>query len=199
MSVRASTASKAALSRLFLIALLVAVAAIPLTALWIAFDPKDASAPDFTLTDQDGRQFSLSSLRGRPVALLFGYASCPDECPTALAHLARAVHTAGVPSDVRVLFVSIDPDRDTAPVLKRYLGAFDPAFIGLRGAASSLDPILKNYHNFRRLAPPEKGGGAYSVEHGTAIYYIGRNGAIAGYGHMDDEIGTMANDLKRFG
>jgi protein SCO1/2 len=185
--------------QIVLIALLVAVMAIPLTALWKAFGPKDATAPDFTLTDQDGRPFTLSSLRGHPVALMFGYASCPDECPTALSHLARAVHKPGVAPDVRVLFISVDPDRDTPTVLKRYVRVFDPAFVGLRGNVPTLDPILANYHTFRKVAPPEKGESGYSMEHGTAIYYIGRDGKLTGYGHMDDAVPTMADDLKKYG
>jgi protein SCO1/2 len=195
----ATPAASARPIRFALIALLIAVLAIPLTALWKAFGPRDAAAPDFTLTDQYGRQFSLASLRGRPVALMFGYASCPDECPTALAHLARAIHAAGVPADARVVFISVDPARDSAPVLKRYLRGFDPSFVGLRGEVAALDPILASYHTFRRVEPAEKGESGYSMQHGTTIYYIGRNGSIEGYGHMDDPVETMADDLRKYG
>jgi protein SCO1/2 len=80
-----------------LVVLLVAVAAIPISALWLALGPKKAPAPDFTLTDQNGYSLTLSTLRGHRVALFFGWSHCPDECPTALAHLARKVYAPGAP------------------------------------------------------------------------------------------------------
>ena len=81
-----------------LVLLLAAVATIPVIALWKAFGPHaTTAAPDFTLTDQDGRPFTLSSLRGSPVVIFFGYTHCPDTCPTTLAKLARAVRSPAAP------------------------------------------------------------------------------------------------------
>jgi len=105
--------------RIALITLLIAVALIPLTALWGAFGPFAHLAPDFTLTDQDGRPFTLSAQRGHPVVLFFGYTHCDDACPTTLAHLAQALRAPGVPADVTVAFITVDPTRDTPAVLKR--------------------------------------------------------------------------------
>jgi protein SCO1/2 len=99
-----------------LILALAAVIAIPLIALYHAFSPKPDRAPDFTLTDQDAKPFTLSSLQGHPVALLFGYTHCPDACPTALAKLARVIHSPDAPPGIRVVFVTVDRARDTPAV-----------------------------------------------------------------------------------
>src|ERR1035441_5542251 len=110
------------------IALLVALSAIPIAALWRSFGPKLIVAPNFALIDQDARPFTLSGLRGHPVVVFFGYTHCPDVCPTTLAHLARALHSPTVPRDERVAFIMVDPDHDSPSVLKRYVQLFDPRF-----------------------------------------------------------------------
>jgi protein SCO1/2 len=183
-----------------LIAVLIVVAAIPIAALWEAFGPNSgAYAPDFTLTDQDGRPFTLSSLRGDPVVLFFGYTHCPDTCPTTLAHLTRALRAPGVPSDEHVAFVTVDPARDSPPVLKRYVRIFDPRFIGLTGTAAVLAPIYAAYHTWREDVPVHHGPhDDYSVAHGAAIYFIGRNGTVRGFGSWDDDMPTMVRELQEF-
>jgi protein SCO1/2 len=101
------------------------------------------------------------------------------------------VHTPGVARDIRVAFITVDPKRDSAQTLKRYVGLFDPTFIGLTGDLRSLNPVYAAYHTLRRAVP---GGGNRtggnrtqdSFEHGTTIYYIGRNGSIDGLGQWDD-------------
>ena len=182
-----------------LVLLLAAVATIPVIALWKAFGPHAmTAAPDFTLIDQDGRPFTLSSLRGHEVALFFGWTHCPDECPTAMAALARAVRDKDAPAGVRVVFVSVDPARDTPDALGRYLRGFNPLFVGLTGTKAQLDPVYADYHTFRRIVAAEPGVSGYSVEHGTAITYIGRDGTIKGYGHWDDSVPALVAELKSY-
>jgi protein SCO1/2 len=183
---------------LLLIGLLVALAAIPLVALYHAFSPRDTAAPDFTLVDQNGRSFTLSTLRGRPVAMFFGYTHCPDECPTTLAHLARAVRSTGVPTDAAIVFVTVDPERDTPAALKRYLALFDPHFIGLTGSRPTMNPVYAAYHAWSEAVPVHHGRDDYSVSHGTTIYYIGRDGSIKGLGEWDDGTSQIATALKEY-
>lgn len=186
------------IARISLVVLLVAIAAIPIEALWQAFGPKPNLAPDFTLTDQTGRPFTLSALRGVPVVLFFGYTHCPDTCPATLAKLAQAVRSPAAPRDVRVALVTVDPARDSPHVLARYLRLFDPRFAGLTGTFKMLDPVYSAYHVWREDVPVEHGPTDYSVAHGAALYFIGRNGAIRGYGSWEDDTALMIHDLKEF-
>ncbi len=155
-------------------------------------------APDFTLVDQDARPFALSNLRGHPVVLFFGYAHCPDVCPTTLARLAQALRSPGAPSDTRVVFVTVDPERDSPAVLKRYVHLFDPEFIGLSGSAQALDGVYAAYHVLRQIVPGERGRGEYSVSHGTTVFYVGRDGRLNGVGNWDDAPLQIAHDIKQF-
>jgi protein SCO1/2 len=181
-----------------LVLLLIAVTAIPLAALWQAFGPKPNLAPDFTLTDQTGRPFTLSALRGAPVLLFFGYTHCPDTCPTTHAKLAQAVRSPAAPRDVRVAFITVDPGRDSPTVLARYLHMFDSRFIGLTGTFQTLDPVYSAYHTWREDVPVHHSGTDYAVAHGAALYYIGRNGAIRGFGSWADDTPLIVHDLKEY-
>jgi protein SCO1/2 len=181
-----------------LIFALVALSAVPLIALYHAFGPKPDRAPDFTLTDQAGRPFTLSALRGAPVVLFFGYTHCPDTCPATLAKLARAVRSPAAPRDVRIAFITVDPERDSPRVLARYLRLFDPQFIGLTGTFQTLDPVYSAYHTWRQDIPVHHEGADYFVAHGASLYYIGRSGAIRGYGTWTDDTPLIIHHLKEF-
>jgi protein SCO1/2 len=178
-----------------LIFALAALSAIPLIALDHAFSPKPDRAPDFTLVDQDAKPFTLSSLRGHPVALFFGYTHCPDACPTALAKFTRVIHSPDAPPGIRVVFVTVDRARDTPAVLKRYVGLFDPAIVGLTGSQKALDPVYVAYHAWFMAVPVNHGPNGYSVAHGTRIYYVARDGSITGFGDYAD---TPAQMIRKF-
>jgi protein SCO1/2 len=186
-------------STVALIVLLLALAAIPLTAVWLAFQPAGNDAPDFTLTDQNGNPFKLSEQGGHLVVLFFGYTHCPDVCPATLARLARAVHAPGVYPDVLVVFITVDPERDSPPVLKRYMRLFDPDFIGLTGSLAELNPVYSAYHTWRQAVPVNHGKNDYSMAHGTTIYYIGRGGSLRGVGNWDESTASIVRDLEKFG
>ncbi len=130
-------------------------------------------AADFTLTDQDGQTVRLSDYRGKTVVLYFGYTHCPDQCPATLAMLNRALSDmkdAG--SSTQVLFVSVDPQQDTPPVLKEYLSRFNPGFVGLTGQPAQVDAVLKAYG-----VVAEKEGA--TVTHSTYLYIVDRAGRLA--------------------
>ncbi len=94
---------------------------------------------NFTLTDHNGQPRTLADFRGKVVVVFFGFTHCPDVCPTTLAELARAVKKLGPDGDrVQVLLVTVDPERDTPEILKQYVTAFDPRFLGLTGDADAI-------------------------------------------------------------
>jgi cytochrome oxidase Cu insertion factor (SCO1/SenC/PrrC family) len=184
----------------FVAALLAAIsiASVAAVALWRTYVPHPTYAPDFTLTDQDAHPFTLSSERGHPVILFFGYTHCPDACPTTLAHLAQAVRDPSVPRDVRVAFITVDPFRDSAPTLKRYVRIFNPSFIGLTGTLRDLDPVYAAYHTWREAWPAKHGATDYFVAHGVTIFYIGRDGVLSGVGSWNDTVANLVHDMKGF-
>lgn len=152
-------------------------------------------APDFTLSDQNGRQFTLSHYRGRPVVLFFGYTHCPDVCPTILANLKRARDVLGGEAhDVVVALVTVDPDRDTSAELRQFVTVFDPSFLGLRGTRKQLEPIYRAYHV--RYAKLTENASGYLVSHTAFVYYIGRDGRFSGYGTWSDPQETLQEDLR---
>ncbi len=165
-------------------------------------DPKPAY--DFTLTDQDGKPFSLSSLRGKLVLMAFGFTHCPNICPTTLANLATAYKLLS-PADqarVQVLFVTVDPDRDTSKVLKDYVPFFNKHFVGLTGQPDQIAATAKAYGvEYEKTSQPSGvAANYYSIEHSTAVYLIERSGKwIARY--SDGQLHNsqrMADDLRHF-
>ncbi len=139
-----------------------------------------APASDFTLTDQNGRPYTLSAHRGHVIALFFGYAHCPDECPTTLAALARAKRKAGAAgATFDVVLVTVDPARDTPVALKRYVGQFDPAFTAVTGSDAQLAPVYAAYHVVHEI----KGS---DIEHSTFVQFITPAGRLSGIGDWTD-------------
>jgi protein SCO1/2 len=181
-----------------LIVIVVALVAPGVGVVWHVFAPPKNYAPDFTLVDQDARPFTLSAQRGHPMVLFFGYTHCPDACPLTLAHLARALRSTEVPRDARVAFITVDPFRDTPAAMKRYVDIYRLNFIGLTGSLSALQPVYDAYHTWRQAVPATHGPSNYSMAHGTAIYYIGRDGSLKGFGNWDDPISSIVHDLKEF-
>lgn len=134
---------------------------------------------DFTMTRaSDGKTVTSSDFKGKVVLLYFGYTFCPDICPTVLLDIATMLKTLGKDADdVRVLFVTVDPDRDTLPVLKSYANAFAPQVIGLRGTPDQLATLAKRYRVAYSVQPASDGNPP-EVTHGSAVYVFDRDGAI---------------------
>jgi protein SCO1/2 len=172
---------------------------VPVVALFHAFGPKPNMAPDFSLTDQDGRPFTLSQQHGHPVVLFFGYTHCPDECPTVLANLAQVLRRNALDRDVAVAFITVDPKRDSTAVMKRYVRLFDPRFIGLTGLPSQLASVKTAYHTWSEELPETHGArGDYAVAHGSTIYFIDSVGRLRGFGDGEESQAQLARDLKSY-
>jgi protein SCO1 len=151
----------------------------------------------FQLTDDTGRPVTAQSYRGDVVLLYFGYTHCPDVCPTTLARLSKALRGLGnEASKVRVLFVSVDPQRDSTSVMKRYVGYFGPQFVGLRGPDSVLIPLTRRYRvAFHRDAPDAYGN--YSVQHSSAIFIFDQRGRVRLLSDGTDSAAAISSDLRR--
>ena len=139
-----------------------------------AYDPP-RPAPTLRLTDQDGRPFDLASLRGRPVFVYFGYTHCPDVCPTTLADLRAAIKASGV--DVAVVFVSVDPARDTAAAMQQYVGYYGMDFTGLTGTADEIAATAAAWGVTYHQLPSDSAGG-YAMAHSTDSYLVDGDGQL---------------------
>jgi protein SCO1/2 len=149
-------------------------------------------ALDFHLTRADGAPVTGASYRGKVVALYFGYTHCPDVCPATLANLAEMLGRVKSP-DVRVLFVTVDPDRDTLPVLRAYAAAFSPQVEGLRGTPNALAELARRY----RVAYTVDKGPPYTVMHSNAVFFFDKDGRARLVTTDTNDPAGMAEDVTR--
>ena len=151
----------------------------------------------FTLTDQFGKTRTDSDLRGRYLLVYFGYTDCPDACPTTLGVIADAVPKLGPDKNKLVpVFITTDPERDTPSVLKTYLDAFGPEFVGLTGSPAAIKKAAGEYHVYFARHPLP--GGGYSVDHSSVMYLMGPDGRFVTY-YDDASMGpdALAADLRK--
>jgi protein SCO1/2 len=133
-------------------------------------------ALSFHLTGPGGQPITEQFVRGKTTILYFGYTHCPDECPTTLARLSAALHMLGpAANQVRVLFVSVDPQRDTPAVLAQYAHYFAPQVVGASGTDSQLTALAKRYRVAYRRDPPDAQGN-YAVYHSSAVFVFDADG-----------------------
>jgi len=191
---------------LALVPYLLAVAALAAGLLWHAGDAlqragnlettgEAAIGGSFTLIDQDGKPRRSGDFSGHFMLIYFGYSYCPDICPTRLAVMADALDKLADTDRVVPVFITIDPARDTSGVLKAYLKAFGPRFVGLTGDAKAIDSAAGAYRVFYRKHP--LAGGGYAMDHSSQIYLMGPDGKfIAAY---DEAFGPdrLAAELKK--
>jgi cytochrome oxidase Cu insertion factor (SCO1/SenC/PrrC family) len=135
----------------------------------------------FTLIDHTGRKRTDADFRGKLLIIYFGYTTCPDVCPTDLLQIGRAIDKLGAAGDnVQPLFISVDPERDTAAVLARYVSQFHPRLIGLTGPPGQVRAVADSYRAYyARYVPP--GGGVYLIDHTGFIYLVGQDGQYIGF------------------
>jgi protein SCO1 len=157
---------------------------------------------DFTMTRaSDGKTVTSADFKGKVVMLYFGYTSCPDVCPTTLLDITTMLKTLGKDADdVRVLFVTVDPGRDTLPVLKSFTAAFAPQVVGLRGTPDQLATLAKRYR-IAYAVQPASDGNSPEVTHGSAVYVFDRGGAIrllfTGLAVSNAKLTGMSADLRQ--
>jgi protein SCO1/2 len=152
--------------------------------------------PALQLTDASGRPRSLAEFRNELVVVIFGYTQCPDVCPTTLHDYAQAMKALGKDAgQVQVLFVTVDPKRDTAELLRQYVGAFDARFIGLRGEASALDRVVKDFHIYVDTRPGRTPD-SYTVDHSSQVFVFDRSGKVRLMINAGTPPADIASDLR---
>jgi protein SCO1/2 len=157
---------------------------------------------DFKLTDHTGRTRSLVDFRGKVVVMFFGYTRCPDACPTTLAELKAVREQLGEDGKrLQVLFVTVDPERDTPKVLASYVPAFDPSFLGLYGDNEAITKVAKDFRVFYQKVPG-KAPDSYSVDHTAGSYIFdprGRLRLFARYGNVANLTADIRTLLRTSG
>ncbi len=175
------------------LALCVATSAAAAPALRTGTFEPPREAPEFTLQGSNGAPLRLGAYRGKVVALGFGYTSCPDVCPTTLADLAKARKKLAAPADFQVIYVTVDPERDSAALLQTYLGAFDPTFLGATGSPADLAQVRKAYGiQTRRVGKPP----AYFVHHSSYVYLVDRAGRLRAMMPFGVPVDDIVHDVK---
>ena len=150
---------------------------------------------DFALSDPAGAPRTLADYRGKAVVVFFGYTQCPDVCPTTLAALAEAMKKLGAEADrVQVVFITVDPERDTPELLAKYVPSFDPRFVGLRGDA---DATARTAREFKVIYQKQPGvaPGSYSMDHSAGAYIFDPQGRLRLYVGHSQTPEVFAHDL----
>jgi protein SCO1/2 len=156
--------------------------------------PRPKTIGDFQLTDNVGQPFSLHDLQGKPTLVFFGFTHCPDVCPTTLLKLAQITKTAKVPG-LRVVFVTVDPARDTPPVVGLYVHAFDPAFIGLTGDNQAIVKLAAEFGV--AVSKVDLPGGDYTMDHSAVVFLLNTKGQVAGIFTPPFDPTRFVEDLDR--
>jgi protein SCO1/2 len=155
--------------------------------------PRPKAIADFTLSDASGRPYTRADLTGAPTLVYFGFTHCPDVCPTTLAKLAQARRQAAL-ATLRVLFVSIDPGRDTPAAVALYAHAFDPSFEGVTGRPEEIRAVARNFAvAVNRVDLP---GGDYTMDHSAVVFLVDGEGIVAIF-TPPFEVPALAADLRR--
>jgi cytochrome oxidase Cu insertion factor (SCO1/SenC/PrrC family) len=150
----------------------------------------------YALTDQDGKPRSSADFHGRYQLIYFGYTFCPDVCPTTLALMAAALDKMGEDqSRIVPVFITVDPDRDKPGVLKKYLAAFGPRFVGLTGSQQQIAQVEKEYRVYAKKQALQ--GGNYSMDHSSVIYLVGPEGQLISFYDEAASPDDLAKDLKQ--
>jgi protein SCO1 len=154
---------------------------------------------EFRLAGRDGRLRTQADFSGKILVLTFGFTRCPDVCPTSLAALARMMEALGKDRmRVQVALVTVDPERDTAGLLAKYVTAFDPDFLGLVGDAAQTRQIARAFKVFYQKVPtrPDGKGGDYTMDHSTGYYVIDRRGRTRLIFRYGQPVADMAYDIR---
>ncbi|MFA9216608.1 MAG: SCO family protein [Sphingomonadaceae bacterium] len=153
-------------------------------------------AKDFALTDHTGKARTLADFKGKLVVMFFGYTQCPDVCPTTMAEMSAVMQQLGPQAEqVQVLFVTVDPERDTQQLLAQYVPAFDKRFLGLYGTLPQTEKVAKEFKVFYDKEPG-KTEGSYTMDHTAASYVFDKQGKIRLFVRHGQGPAPIVHDLK---
>jgi protein SCO1/2 len=153
-------------------------------------------AKDFALTDHTGKLRTLADFKGKAVMVFFGYTQCPDVCPTTMVEMANVMKQLGPQADsVQVLFVTVDPERDTPALLSRYIPAFDSRFLGLSGDKAATEKVAKEFKVFYQKVPGKQPG-SYTMDHTAGSYVFDPQGRVRLFVRHGQGAEPIVHDLK---
>jgi protein SCO1 len=151
-------------------------------------------AKDFTLTDHTGKPRRLADFHGKVVTVFFGYTQCPDVCPTSLATMAEVLRLLGPDAGkVQVLFITVDPERDTPQLLAQYVPAFNPTFLGLYGDLPTTAAVARDFKIFYKK---QGEGPNYTVDHSAGTFVFDPAGRLRLYVKHGESAAVIAEDIK---
>lgn len=151
----------------------------------------------FQLIDQNGKPFSDQDMKGKPYLVFFGYTHCPDICPTTLFEMSQLFRKLGPEgNELGAVFITVDPERDTQPVLKDYLASFDPHLRGLTGDQKAIDQAIKDYRVYAKKVPLKDGD--YSMDHTAIVYLMDKDGKFVAPFNMQRTAAAEAADLQKY-
>jgi protein SCO1 len=154
-------------------------------------------ARDFSLTDASGKKRSLGEFRGKVVAVFFGFAQCPDVCPTTLSDFAQIKEKLGADGErLQVIFITVDPQRDTPAVLGSYVASFDPSFVGLTGSVDEINATAREFKVFYQKVPG-KTEMSYTIDHTAGSYVFDKDGRVRLFVKHAAGVDAIAADLKQ--
>lgn len=182
----------------------VGLAALGMIVLWIQSGREQTASQTtlgtiggpFTLTSSDGYPFPSSRLNGKPAAIFFGFTHCPDVCPTTLARMAKLRRQLGKGEEaLSIVFVSVDPERDTPAAVREYVGLFDTPVIGLTGTPAQVEQVKQQFGIYSRKV--QQPGGGYSVDHTAAVMLMDKNGQFVATISPEEGDQAALDKLKR--
>lgn len=154
-------------------------------------------AREFALTDHTGARRTLADYKGKVVVVFFGFTQCPDVCPTTMTDLVQVKQKLGpAGNDVQVLFITVDPERDTQQVLAQYVPGFDPSFVGLYGSAQDIERVAKEFKVFYQKSAG-KTPTSYTIDHTAGSYVFDREGRVRLFLKHAQGVDAIVSDLKR--
>jgi protein SCO1/2 len=165
-----------------------------------AFKATDITGADFAkgfeLTGHDGNRYTLDSFKGKVVLIFFGFTQCPDVCPSALSRFASVAQELGADADqVQVLFISVDPERDTPELLSQYVPAFNPRFLGLYGNAETTAQTAKEFKVIYQKQPG-KTDSTYTIDHSAGTYVFDKSGRVRLFLRHEAAVEDVVHDVR---
>lgn len=153
----------------------------------------------FTLDGAEGKTYSAEDFKGKTVMLFFGYASCPDICPTTMAQLSQVMDRLGSDAeDVRIIFISVDPHRDTADILQAYVDIFDEHAIGLTGSEKQIADVARRYRvSYQIEKPQDDNPDSYEVAHSRGVYIFDQNGRARILASDGESVDALTEAVKK--
>ena len=153
-------------------------------------------AQNFSLPDQFGQTRTMADFKGKVAVVFFGFTQCPDVCPTTMTELAEVKKALGKDAGkLQAIFITVDPERDTAPVLKAYMENFDPSFIALRGTLEQTAQVAKHFKTFYKKAEG-KTPGSYTMDHSAGSYVFDPEGRVRLYTRYGSGVAALTDDIK---